>query len=195
MPAIGTVQYEYGKQWIYLNPNPVEGPDAWRVSNLPDIDDPTIIDDIENLYTVPPIMNNQVGQLAQLYFSIEDCGDISDARTAQRTVESNIGLLLDGGNLPPTSRNGLFDLKEIKGIAPVMSMQNDKDAYLWFDISVLPDAVVRETRRDKALRRYKVLAGYNSRSVTSLTADNPLFVDSVDGLATVSFDITTLPDA
>jgi hypothetical protein len=89
----------------------------------------------------------------------------------------------------------LFDLKEIKGIAPVMSRQNDKDAYLWFDISVLPDATVRETRRERAKRRYKVLAGYNSRSVTSLTADNPLFVDSVNGLATVSFDITTLPDA
>lgn len=191
MPAIGTVQYEYGKRWIYLNPNPMEGPDVWRVSNLPDIDDPTIIDDIENLYTVPPIMNNQVGQLAQLYFSIEDCKGRNEPDTSVRTISSNIALLLDGGNLPPTSRNGLFDLKELKGIAPVMSRQNDKDAYLWFDISTLDS--VDTTTRDR--RRFNVKAGYNSRSVTSLTADNPLFVDNVDGLATVSFDITTLPDA
>ena len=49
--------------------------------------------------------------------------------------ENNIGLLLDGGNLPPTSFNGLFDVTGVDAIAPVMSQQNDKDAYLWFDIS------------------------------------------------------------
>ena len=191
MPAsYGTVKHEYNKQWIYLNPNPAIGPWAWNVANLPEVDDPTIIDDIENLYTVPPIMNNQIGQTANLYFSIEDCKGRNEPDTAVRTLASNIGLLLDGGNLPPTSRNGLFDLKEIEGVAPVMSRRNDKDAYLWFDISTL-DSVDTVKRN----RRFKVKSGYNSRSVTSLTADNPLFVDSVDGLALVSFDITTLPDA
>ena len=191
MPAsYGTVKHEYGKNWIYLNPNPALGPWAWNVSNLPEVDDPTIIDDIENLYTVPPIMNNQIGQQANLYFSIEDCKGRNEPDDVRgRTVESNIALLLDQGDLPPTSFNGLFDLHEIVGEAPIMARQNDKDAYLWFDISSL-DAVDIDKRR-----RYKVKAGYNSRSVTSLTADNPLFVDSEDGLATVSFDITTLPDA
>ena len=46
--SYGTVKQEYGKQWIYLNPNPVVGPFAWNVANLPEVDDPTIIDDIEN---------------------------------------------------------------------------------------------------------------------------------------------------
>jgi len=189
--SYGTVKTEYNKQWIYLNPNPAQGPFAWNVANFPEIDDPTIIDDIENLYTVPPIMNNQVGQVANLYFSIEDCKGRNEPDTFARTLKSNIALLLDGGNLPPTSRNGLFDLTGVDAIAPVMSQQNDKDAYLWFDISGLDPVDI--TTRDR--RRYKVKAGYNSRSVTSLTADSPLFVDNVDGLATVSFDITTLPDA
>ena len=188
--SYGTVKREFSKQWIYLNPNPADGPWAWNVANLPEVDDPTIIDDIENLYTVPPIMNNQVGQVANLYFSIEDCKARNEP-DAVRTLKSNIGLLLDGGNLPPTSFNGLFDVTGVDGIAPVMSQQNDKDAYLWFDISGLDPVDI--DKRDE--RRFKVKAGYNSRSVTSLTADSPLFVDNVDGLATVSFDITTLPDA
>ena len=188
--SYGTVKREFSKQWIYLNPNPADGPWAWSVANLPEVDDPTIIDDIENLYTVPPIMNNQVGQVANLYFSIEDCKARNEP-DAVKTLKSNIGLLLDGGNLPPTSFNGLFDVTGVDAIAPVMSQQNDKDAYLWFDISGL-DPVDIDKRDD---RRFKVKAGYNSRSVTSLTADEPLFVDNVDGLATVSFDITTLPDA
>ena len=188
--SYGTVKQEYGKQWIYLNPNPALGPFAWNVANLPEVDDPTIIDDIENLYTVAPIMNNQIGQQANLYFSIEDCKarELPDGASG-RTLASNIALLLDGGNLPPTSRNGLFDLNGIEAEAPVMARQNDKDAYLWFDISGLDHVNI-----DK-VRRYKVKAGYNSRSVTSLTADIPLAVDASDGLATVSFDITTLPDA
>ena len=188
--SYGTVKREFSKQWIYLNPNPADGPWAWNVANLPEVDDPTIIDDIENLYTVPPIMNNQVGQVANLYFSIEDCKARNEP-DAVRTLKSNIGLLLDGGNLPPTSFNGLFDVTGVDAIAPVMSQQNDKDAYLWFDISGLDPVDI--DKRDE--RRFKVKAGYNSRSVTSLTADSPLFVDNVDGLATVSFDITTLPDA
>lgn len=188
--SYGTVKREFSKQWIYLNPNPADGPWAWNVANLPEVDDPTIIDDIENLYTVPPIMNNQVGQVANLYFSIEDCKARNEPDNV-RTLRSNIGLLLDGGNLPPTSYNGLFDVTGVDAIAPVMSQQNDKDAYLWFDISGL-DPVDIDRRYT---RRFKVKAGYNSRSVTSLTADEPLFVDNVDGLATVSFDITTLPDA
>ena len=188
--SYGTVKQEYGKQWIYLNPNPAVGPFAWNVANLPEVDDPTIIDDIENLYTVAPIMNNQIGQQANLYFSIEDCKarELPDGASG-RTLASNIALLLDGGNLPPTSRNGLFDLNGIEAEAPVMARQNDKDAYIWFDISGLDHVNI-----DK-VRRYKVKAGYNSRSVTSLTADIPLAVDASDGLATVSFDITTLPDA
>ena len=188
--SYGTVKREFSKQWIYLNPNPADGPWAWHVANLPEVDDPTIIDDIENLYTVPPIMNNQVGQVANLYFSIEDCKARNEP-DAVRTLKSNIGLLLDGGNLPPTSFNGLFDVTGVDSIAPVMSQQNDKDAYLWFDISGRDPVDI--DKRDT--RRFKVKAGYNSRSVTSLTADSPLFVDNVDGLATVSFDITTLPDA
>ena len=188
--SYGTVKREFSKQWIYLNPNPADGPWAWNVANLPEVDDPTIIDDIENLYTVPPIMNNQVGQVANLYFSIEDCKARNEP-DAVRTLRSNIGLLLDGGNLPPTAFNSLFDVTGVDAIAPVMSQQNDKDAYLWFDISGLDPVDI--DKRDR--RRFKVKAGYNSRSVTSLTADEPLFVDNVDGLATVSFDITTLPDA
>ena len=188
--SYGTVKTEYGKQWIYLNPNPAEGPFTWDVAYLPEVDDPTIIDDIENLYTVPPIMNNQVGQQANLYFSIEDCKARNEPDSTLRSLlPDKVALYLDHGDLPPTSWNGLFDLHELVGEAPIASRQNDKDAYLWFDIDGLDPVDIDRKRR------FKVKAGYNSRSVTSLTADSPLFVESEDGLATVSFDITTLPDA
>jgi hypothetical protein len=191
MPAtLGTVKHEYGKQWIYLNPNPTQGPYAWNVANIPLNDDPEDINDIENLYTVPPIMNNQAGELAQLYFSIEDLKGRNEPDSSTRTVESNIGLLLDSRNLPPSGLSLLRGITDIQGAAPVMSRQNDRDAYLWFDISGLDPVDI-----DRQSRRYKVKAGYNSRSVTSLTAQTPLEVDTADGLATVSFDITTLPDA
>ena len=189
--SYGTIKREFSKQWIYLNPNPAEGPWAWHVSNHPPVDDPTIIDEIQNLYTVPPIMNNQVGQTANLYFSIEDLKDRNEPDGRNKNLRSHVAQLLEAGNLPPLSRNGMFDVTDIQGIAPVMSQQNDNDAYLWFDIAGL-EPIDTVSRR---LRRYKVKALYNSRSVTSLTADEPLFVENVDGLATVSFNITSLPPA
>ena len=189
--SYGTVKTEFRKQWIYLNPNPAEGPWAWNVANHPAVDDPTIINDIENLYTVPPIMNNQVGQVANLYFSIKDLKSRNEPDGRNTNLKSHIAQLLEAGNLPPLSYNGMFDVTDIQSVAPVMSRKNNNDAYLWFDITEL-DPIDTVSRR---VRRFKVKALYNSRSVTSLTADEPLFVDNVDGLATVSFNITSLPPA
>ena len=187
--AYGTVKHKYNKNWIYLNPNPALGPFAWNVAKLPDVDGSDDVD-IENLYTVPPIMNNQIGDTADLYFSIQDLKDRSEPDTMTRTIKANIALLLDSGSLPPSGMKSLRDVSEIRATMPVQSQTVNKDVYLWFDIFNLPEV---ETIRNR--RRYTVRAGYNSRSVTSLTANRPLEVDNVDGLATVSFDITTLPDA
>ena len=186
--AYGTVKHRYNKNWIYLNPNPALGPFAWNVAKLPDVDGSDDVD-IENLYTVPPIMNNQIGDSADLYFSIEDLKGREEPDTMTRTIKANVALLLDQGSLPPSGLTSLRNVTAIDATLPVQSRTELKDVYLWFDIFSLPEV---ETRRR---RRYTVRAGYNSRSVTSLTANRPLEVDNVDGLATVSFDITTLPDA
>ena len=185
----GTVKHKYNKNWIYLNPNPALGPFAWNVAKLPDVDGSDDVD-IENLFTVPPIMNNQIGDSADLYFSIQDLKDRNEPDTMPRTIKANVALLLDQGNLPPSGMTALRDVTAINGTLPIQSQTVLKDVYLWFDIFNLPEV---ETTRSR--RRYTVRAGYNSRSVTSLTANRPIEVDNVDGLATVSFDITTLPDA
>lgn len=192
MAQIGQLEYPYRKWFLYLNPNPTLGPGTWRVSNYPDLDDDGIPNNIENLYCIPPIMNDQVGQAARVYFSIEDCKDILEP-DGTVYIPSNITRLLEQGNLPKTSRNGLYDLEEIDAVAPVQSNTVDENAYLWFDISSLEQAEIVSTQR-----RFRATLGkfkYNSRSVQSLTATQPMEVDWEGGKATVSFDITTLPDA
>lgn len=87
----------------------------------------------------------------------------------------------------------LFDVEVINGVKPVQTNQIDNDAYIWFNIDSLPNV---EAARDA--RRIGVTLGafgYNSRSVTSITATAPLKAVTAAGIATVSFDITTLPDA
>ena len=93
---------------------------------------------------------------------------------------------------PFKSKQKLFDLETITGIAPVNAAQYGLDATIWFNMLDLPPL---EDARSK--RRVKVLFKplYNKRSVDALTADAPLAVDTVDGEATVSFDIKSLPDA
>ena len=192
MAQIGQLEYPYRKWFLYLNPNPTLGPGTWRVSNLPDLDDDGIPNNIENLYAIPPIMNEQTGQAARLYFSIEDCKDIH-APDSTVYIPSNITRLLEQGNLPSNPRDRIYDLESIDAIAPVQSNTVDENAYVWFDISELEEVeIVRSKRRFRAtLGKFK----YNNRSVTSLTATQPMEVDWEGGKATVSFDITTLPDA
>ena len=86
------------------------------------------------------------------------------------------------------------ELEDIEGTAPVQTVQDGLDITMFFDISSLDPVDTARVKRE----RMNVTLGYfayNNRSVTSLLAEAPLFANTVDKVSTVSFDITTLPDA
>ena len=37
MPNVGDIEYKYGRTYIWVNPNPAQGPGTWRVSNPDEI--------------------------------------------------------------------------------------------------------------------------------------------------------------
>ena len=37
MPNVGDIEYRYGRTYIWVNPNPAQGPGTWRVSNPDEI--------------------------------------------------------------------------------------------------------------------------------------------------------------
>ena len=191
MTAVGSYIDKFSRKYLYLNPDPTLGPGTWRLSNVPAYDDGNI-NTIENLYAVPPIYNDQTSATANLKFVIETIPDINSARSTT-TLSSSITALLQSDDLIPLQGSALFDLETINGVAPIMTRQEDDDAFIWFNIDSLPNV---ETARDT--QRIGVTLGtfgYNSRSVTSITATAPLKADTSADIATVSFDITTLPDA
>jgi hypothetical protein len=191
MTAVGSYIDKFSRKYLYLNPDPTLGPGTWRLSNVPAFDDGDI-NTIENLYAVPPIYNDQVGETANLKFVIESVPDINAARSTTN-LSSSINGLLQGDDLIPLPGSTLFNLGVINGVAPIMTRQEDRNAFVWFNIDSLPNV---DTARNP--RRIEVTLGtfgYNSRSVTSITATAPLKAATSADIATVSFDITTLPDA
>ena len=77
-------------------------------------------------------------------------------------------------------------------VAPVSSNQSGRDAVVWFDITNLPN--IDEARSARKFKAFLNLP-YNSRSITAITATAPLEVTTVNEIANVSFDITSLPPA
>lgn len=184
----GELKENFGRTYIYLNPDISKGPYTYRLSNIPSEVDPPAL--IENIYTIPPIAHTETTTTANLYFSIEDIGKwINEAR-------SEFGVTYAAKNLidyaPYPSQTAITDLETVKAVKPVEALQQEEDVVIWFDITDLPDI---ETARDKQRMQVTLNLPYNSRSITSLTAANPLFVSQQDGDATVSFSITSLPDA
>ena len=192
MTVVGSYIDKFSRKYLYLNPDPTLGPGTWRLSNVPAFDDGTEINTIENLYAVPPIYNDQVGETANLKFVIESIPDINAARSTAN-LSSSINGLLQGDNLIPLPGSALFDLGVINGVAPIMTRQEDNNAFIWFNIDSLPN--VDTARNPRRIGVTLGTFGYNSRSVTSITATAPLKAATSADIATVSFDITTLPDA
>ena len=84
-------------------------------------------------------------------------------------------------------------MSSIKGVDPVKTNQVDSNAFVFFDMTGLPPL---ESARAKRRMGVSLGAfGYNSRSVTAITAAAPLRAVTAADIATVSFDLTTLPAA
>ncbi len=193
MAYVGEYTDKFSRKYLHLNPDPSKGPGTWRLSNIPSYDDGLVPNTIENLYAIPPIVNTQIGNQANLSFVIEGIPGINAARTSRTTtLETTVGNLLRQ-DLVPMGGGTLFDVEIVNGEKPILTNQIDADAYIWFNIDALPNVdAARDARR---LGVTLGAFGYNSRSVTSITATAPLKAVTGAGIATVSFDITTLPDA
>lgn len=190
MTTIGTLASHFNRTYIYLNPDPLKGPSTWRLSNIPGINDGGVDDDIENLYTLAPITHTQLGDAVELNFDISAIA--KDVNQARQTFTATTAVYNAFNYAPFKSSNQLFDLERITAVKPVMSMTQNKDVSIWFDITSLePLEIARSKRRMKTTFRLS----YNSRSVNALTAVEPLQAETVLGQATVSFDIKSLPEA
>ena len=188
--SLGTLKTEFSRTYIYLNPDPYQGPPVWRLSNIPGINDDNIDDDIENLYTIAPITHTQLGDAVELKFDISAIArDVNQARQTYTNDYAVHNLL---NYAPFKSNSQLFDLESITAVKPVMSRTQNKDVTIWFNIDSLDPL---ETKRNKRRMKTTFRLSYNSRSVNALTAVAPLEADTVLGQATVSFDIKSLPEA
>ena len=192
MPTIGTLIDQFSRKYVYLNPDTLKGPGTWRLTNIPAVDDDKILNTIENLYAVAPIVNTQTGQTANLSFSIADVPDINSARST-RQLGPAVMSQLRSGNLVPTPYSSLFDLSVIRGVDPVKTNQVDSNAFVFFGIMDLPN--IEDARAKRRMGVSLGAFGYNSRSVTAITAAAPLKAATAADIATVSFDLTTLPAA
>jgi len=170
MANLGTVQTKYSKDWIYLNPDILNGPDAWNVASF-------LQDNREaRVLAVPPIMVEQVAADVALSYSIIDCKGLN---------EVNRQLLVS--DTPTFLQSTLSDIQEIQGELPIVSTIFDKDTIIYFSIQDLNSTSAQFILNGSD--------GYNRSSIDSLTTSLPLEAGETGGIATVSFDITTLQDA
>ena len=123
--SLGTLKTEFSRTYIYLNPDPTQGPPVWRLSNIPGINDGGIDDDIENLYTIPPITHTQLGDAVELKFDISAIA--KDIHQSRQTYTNNYAVHNLLNYAPFKSNSQLFDLESIRAIKPVMSRTQNKE--------------------------------------------------------------------
>lgn len=171
MPSLGTVQTKYGKDWIYVNPFPFTGPNSWNVSS-------TVFDDaFGQLYGVPPMVTDKVEDDFFMSYSIEACKSL-DGDTSQFIVS----------DAPEIFSDTVAGVDSFEGLPPVFTNKVDKVTVYYFNISRLNsiDTIAADSGNP---------SGYNGNNIASLTTSLPLEATEADGVATVSFDMTTLQDA
>ena len=191
MTSIGSLKSKNNRTYVYLNPNIYTGPSAWRLSNIPGINDRDIDDTIQNLYTIAPISHTENGNSVELKFDISAIDkDVFDPGRASYSTYQAVNNLINYAEFK--NKNSLFDLQAIVGVEPVEARVANSDAVVWFNLLDLENIDnVRSDRRMKLTFRLP----YNSRSVNALTAVAPLYSETTLGQATVSFDIKSLPEA
>ena len=188
MPTPGALTSKFSRTYVYLNPDVFKGPYTQRLSNIPAIGD--IPGTIDNLYTIAPLAHTEAASTANIYFSIEDIPlDIHDPAPSFTTARAAENLAAYAPYKSTATYSGLMG---IDGIRPIKDSRVADDVSLWFSIDDLPNV---DAARDKRRIYVELNLPYNSRSIQSLTATAPINVRTVSDNATVTFDITTLPDA
>lgn len=192
MTSPGTLETHFGRRYIFLNPDPSEGPGAWRLTNIPGIGsvDPDS-NNLKDIYTLLPIGKTEAGTTINLLFDIDSLPDTRSVVNRKDYFRTTLSTFLSQAFVLP--RMSGFGLVNLQGVAPVKTQVSGDVGIVYFDISDLPN--LEDISRS---RKYNILSSsfrYNSRSIDSLTATDPLFSKTAGETATVSFDISNLPDA
>ena len=192
MPNLGTLETYFNRKYIYLNPDPFLGPSAWRLSNaLPTGSIDPDSNKLKDIYTLLPINKTEAGSTTNLFFDIDSLPTTREVSRLKDYISTTLSTFLAQADILPR-RTG-FGLMNLIGEDPIKTAVVDNTGVVYFDITDLPDleSLGRKTKyniRSSAFR-------YNSRSIDSLTASEPLYSQTTDETATVSFDISNLPDA
>ena len=189
---LGTLKSKFSRTYIRLNPDPYLGPDTWRLSNVPAINNIGPEDNtLKDIYTVLPINKTEVGSTTNLFFDIANLPTRDEASSRKDYFRSLLGTFFTQVDMLP--RRIGFSLTTLKGVDPIKTVVNDDTGVVYFDMADLPtlDAVRRNPKYYISTSTFK----YNSRSVDVLTADAPLEAVTADQTATVSLDFRNLPEA
>ena len=191
MAELGQVESKFNRAYIYLNPAPFEGPNTWRLSNIPPIDGAGPSGGINEVYTLLPIDKTDIGTTTNLFFNIAGLPDTRNVSTRSDYISHILGTF--SAEIPSLPKRTTFNLNGIQGIDPIQSIVVEDAAIVFFDVDNLPtlDTVIRHRLYNISPSTLK----YNSRSVDVLTADEPLESVTADGTATVSLDFRNLPEA
>ena len=171
MTTLGTVQTKYSKNWIYLNPDPFNGPNSWNVSNT------EVGSSGSRIYAIPPMVGSVNGDQVDLTYSIIACKGL-DALNRQVFAK----------DIPTVFTDTLTGIESIEGVSPIYTNSYEDDTVIVFNISPLPSV-------DTTTLESEEPSGYNGNSIVSLTTSLPLSATEAGGVATVTFDISTLEDA
>ena len=191
MAELGQVESKFSRSYIYLNPAPFEGPNTWRLSNLPPIGGPTPEGGITEVYTLLPIDKTDIGTTTNLFFNIAGLPDTNSVST-RKDYRSFI-LNTFSAEIPTLPKVSTYNLNGINGIDPIQSIVVDDAAIVFFNVENLP--TLDTVKRHRLYNISPSTLKYNSRSVDVLTADIPLESVTADGTATVSLDFRNLPEA
>jgi hypothetical protein len=191
MAAVNDLVQKFSRTYIYLNPNPFKGPNTWRLSNIPGAVTEDDSDTIQNLYTVPPIRDTSDGSTINLYFDIDSIAKTAGEASGTSSTPARRAWML-ATYAPYKRRTSAYSLKKITGQRPIATEESGRDVTIFFDLTGLKSI---EEARGKRRMQVNFKALYNSRSIDALTATAPLYSNSNGEIATVSFDISQLPEA
>ena len=192
MPELGTLETHFNRKYIYLNPDPFLGPSVWRLSNVPPTGsvDPDA-NKLKDIYTLLPINKTEAGTTTNLFFDIDALPTTREASNLKNYISTTLSTFLAQADVLPRRVN--FGLVGLVGEDPIKTIVQDNTGIIYFDMSDLPNLedVGRKTKYNIRSSSFR----YNSRSIDSLTASEPLYSQTSDETATVSLDFGNLPDA
>ena len=179
MADLGTVKQEFNKNWIYVNPNALKGPNTWDVANIP-LEPDGCIDAVSGIL---PIKSNQFYANVDLTFSIVELSRLP----ATTFIEARADAILNTKSAKPHPRS--ICLSDVTGSLPVKAARQADKVVLYFSIRDLP------TIDDYPNWDTDGGLPYNeTRNLNGITGEEPLVSELVGDTVNVSFNINSLPD-